>query len=73
MSRRNPPVVIIRKDKRIKHKLLHLAAFAATGGLSGIGTAAEVANHAAYNARTRKLQANSYQLTDEELAELKES
>jgi hypothetical protein len=53
------PVVIMRKDKRINHKLLHLFAFAATGGASGIVTAAEAANHAAYNARTRKLQAQA--------------
>jgi hypothetical protein len=59
MSRRNAPVVIVRKDKRVKHKLLHAVAFAATGGLSGIGTAVEVANHAAYNARTRELQRRS--------------
>jgi hypothetical protein len=54
-----PPVVIVRKDKRINHKLLHVVAFAATGGASGIVTAAEAANHAQYNARTRKLQADS--------------
>ena len=54
-----PQVVIVRKDKRINHKVLHAAAFAVTGGISGIATAAEVANHAAYNARTRQLQAQS--------------
>lgn len=52
-----PQVVIVRKDKRIRHKLLHAIAFAATGGASGIVTAAEAANHASYNARTRKLAA----------------
>lgn len=55
------PVVIVRKDKRVNHKLLHAIAFAATGGASSLVTAAEVANHAAYNARTRKLQAESDQ------------
>jgi len=59
MSKRGAPVVIMRKDKRIRHKLLHAAAFAATGGASGIVTAAEAANHAGYNARTRKLQAEA--------------
>lgn len=52
----NPQVVIVRKDKRIRHKLLHAAAFALTGGTSGLVTAAEAAGHASYNARTRKLQ-----------------
>lgn len=51
-----PPVIIVRKDKRINHKFLHAIAFAVTGGASGIVTAAEAANHAQYNARTRKLQ-----------------
>ena len=51
-----PQVVIVRKDKKIRHKLFHAAAFAATGGVSGIITAAEVANHASYNARTQQLQ-----------------
>lgn len=59
MSKRGAPVVIMRKDKRIRHKLLHAAAFAATGGASGIVTAAEAANHAGYNVRTRKLQAEA--------------
>ena len=49
-------VVIVRKDKRIRHKFLHAIAFAFTGGASGIVTAAEAANHASYNARTRELQ-----------------
>jgi hypothetical protein len=56
MARKKAPVVIVRKDKRIRHKFVHAAAFAATGGTSGLVTAAEAANHAAYNARTRKLQ-----------------
>lgn len=50
------PVVIVRKDKRIRHKITHAVAFALTGGASGIVTAAEAANHASYNARTRQLQ-----------------
>jgi hypothetical protein len=56
---KKPQVVIIRKDKKVRHKLLHLTAFALTGGLSGVVTAAEVASHAGYNARTRKLQGQS--------------
>jgi len=59
MSRNTAPVVITRKDKRIRHKLTHLFAFALTGGASGLITAAEAANHASYNARTRKLQAEA--------------
>ena len=51
-----PQVVIIRKDKRVRHKILHTLAFGLTGGISGLVTAAEVANNAGYNARTRKLQ-----------------
>ena len=58
-KKKGAPVVIVRKDKRINHKLLHAVAFAATGGLSGVATAAEAANHAAYNARTRRLQAEA--------------
>jgi hypothetical protein len=62
MSRKKAaPVVIIRKDKRIRHKLAHAIAFAATGGASGIVTAAEAASHAQYNARTRRLQAATEQ------------
>lgn len=56
MAKNKTPVVIVRKDKRIRHKGLHLLAFAATGGLSGVVTAAEAASNAGYNARTRKLQ-----------------
>ncbi len=48
-------VVIVRKDKRIRHKFAHLFAFAVTGGASGIVTGAEVAANAQYNARTRAL------------------
>ena len=59
MRSNKPQVVIVRKDKRVSHKVLHAAAFAATGGLSGFVTAAEVTSHAGYNARTRKLQAGS--------------
>jgi hypothetical protein len=60
MSRKNTaPVVIIRKDKRIRHKLLHAIAFAATGGASIAVTGAEALNHAGYNARTRRLQAQA--------------
>lgn len=66
-----PQVVIVRKDKRIRHKWLHAVAFAATGGASGIVTAAEAANHAAYNARTRQLAAGKRpKLTAEERAYL---
>jgi len=54
-KKRGAPVVIVRKDKRL-HKGLHLFAFAATGGLSGVATAAKAATNAGYNARTRKLQ-----------------
>jgi len=63
-------VVIIRKDKRVRHKVLHALAFALTGGASGLVTAAEVANHASYNARTRKLnaQARKVEWTEEERA-----
>jgi hypothetical protein len=59
MGKSKPQVVIMRKDKKVRHKLLHLTAFALTGGASGIITAAEVANHAAYNARTKRLQEQS--------------
>jgi hypothetical protein len=56
---RHPQVVIIRKDKRVRHKFLHAVALVLTGGLSGIVTAAEAASHAGYNARTRRLQRNA--------------
>lgn len=54
-----PQVVIVRKDKRVSHKLLHALALGLTGGASGIVTAAEVTSHAGYNRRTRKLQKRS--------------
>jgi hypothetical protein len=54
-----PQVVIMRKDKRIEHPILHAIAFGLTGGMSGIVTAGEVVNHAGYNARTRQLQRQS--------------
>jgi hypothetical protein len=54
-----PQVVIVRKDKRIRHKFLHAIAFGLTGGASGVVTAAEVTGHAGYNRRTRKLQEQS--------------
>ena len=52
-----PKVVIVRKDKRVNHKITHLVAFAATGGASGVYTAAKVGSNAGYNARTARLQA----------------
>lgn len=73
-----PQVVIVRKDKRIRHKFTHLLAF---GLLSGAVTAAEALNHAGYNRRTRQLQAGTsspqrrkskVELTDEERAYLAE-
>jgi len=54
--KKNAPVVVVRKDKRLR-KGLHLAAFALTGGASGIVTAAKAGTNAAYNARTRKMAA----------------
>jgi hypothetical protein len=51
---KNPQVVIVRKDKRLR-KGLHLLAFVATGGMSAPVTAAKAATNAGYNARTRKL------------------
>lgn len=55
MAKNRTPVVIVRKDKRLR-KGRHLLAFALTGGMSGIVTAGVAASNAAYNARTRKLQ-----------------
>lgn len=67
-----PEVVIVRKDKRIRHKLLHGIAFALTGGASGVVTAAEAANHASYNRRTRKLAAKGkVKFSPEEIEYLK--
>jgi hypothetical protein len=54
MAKRNPPVVITRKDKRL-HKGWHLLAFMLTGGASAPVSAAKAGTNAAYNARTRKL------------------
>lgn len=42
-----------RKVKK-SNKLLHLFAFAATGGVSGVVTAAKAASDAAYNSQTRQ-------------------
>jgi hypothetical protein len=58
MSRKRAPVVITRKDKRLR-KGLHLFAFALTGGMSAPVTAAKAGTNAAYNARTRKLAAGA--------------
>lgn len=58
MGKNKVPVVITRKDKRL-NKLGHLLAFAVTGGTSGAYTAAKAGSNAAYNARTRKLQAEA--------------
>jgi hypothetical protein len=59
MSRKNTtPVVIVRKDKRL-HGGAHLAAFALTGGASGIVTAAKAGTNASYNARTQRLAAQA--------------
>jgi hypothetical protein len=58
MSKKGTPVVIVRKDKRL-HKGLHLAAFALTGGASGVVTAAKAGTNAGYNARTRRLAAQA--------------
>jgi hypothetical protein len=56
VSKKNAPVVIVRKDKKL-HKGLHLFAFLATGGMSAPVSAAKGATNAGYNARTRKLAA----------------
>jgi len=63
--KKNAPVVIIRKDKRL-NRGGHLLAFALTGGTSAIYTAAKAATNAGYNARTRQLQAAAD--TDDETA-----
>jgi hypothetical protein len=57
-SKRNAPVVIVRKDKRL-NKTGHVAAFLLTGGTSSVYTAAKATTNAGYNARTRALQAAS--------------
>lgn len=46
-------VTYTRKVKK-SNKLLHLFAFAATGGASGVVTAAKAASDAAYNSQTRR-------------------
>jgi hypothetical protein len=56
MRKKNAPVVIVRKDKRL-HKGWHLLAFMVTGGASAPVTAAKAATNTSYNARTRKLAA----------------
>jgi hypothetical protein len=56
LRKKNAPVVIYRKDKRL-FKTGHLTAFMLTGGLSSVYTAAKAATNAGYNARTRKLTA----------------
>ena len=58
MAKNRAPVVIVRKDKRLKPGR-HLLAFALTGGMSGVVTAGVAASNVAYNARTRKLQAEA--------------
>ena len=57
-KKKNAPVVIVRKDKRL-NRTANLFAFAMTGGASGIYTAGKAASNARYNARTRELQRNS--------------
>jgi hypothetical protein len=57
-KKKNAPVVIVRKDKRL-HKGAHLAAFMLTGGASGAVTAAKAGTNATYNARTRQLAAEA--------------
>jgi hypothetical protein len=60
MGKNKTPVVITRKDKRLK-KGLHLLAFALTGGASAPVTGAKAATNAGYNSRTRRLQAEADQ------------
>jgi hypothetical protein len=54
VSKKNAPVVIVRKSKRL-NRPGHVAAFMLTGGASGIVSAAKAGSNAGYNARTRKL------------------
>ena len=54
MTKRNAPVVITRKDKRL-FKSAHLAALLLTGGMSAPISAAKAATNAGYNRRTRAL------------------
>jgi hypothetical protein len=58
VSRNRTPVVIIRKDKKLKYGL-HLLAFALTGGASAPISAVKAASNAGYNARTRELAAQA--------------
>jgi len=58
MSKRNPPVVIYRKSKRL-NRPAHIAAFLLTGGMSAPISAAKAATNAGYNARTRELAARA--------------
>jgi hypothetical protein len=67
--KRGAQVVIVRKEKRM-NPLTHLAAFALTGGMSSVVSAARAAQVASYNARTRKLQEQSEQDEAEYEAEL---
>lgn len=60
MGKNKAPVVIVRKDKKLK-KGRHLALFALTGGMSSVYTGARAASNAAYNARTRQLQREAEQ------------
>jgi len=53
-KKKGAPVVIVRKDKKLK-KTGHLLAFMVTGGASSVYTATKAATNAGYNARTRKL------------------
>lgn len=55
MGKNRTPVVIVRKDKKLK-KSGHLLAFMLTGGLSAPVTAVKAATNAGYNARTRRMQ-----------------
>jgi len=55
---KKPPVVITRKDKKLK-KTGHLLAFMLTGGASSVVTAGKAASNASYNAQTRKLAATA--------------
>lgn len=72
MGKNKVPVVIQRKDKRL-HKGLHLFAFMATGGASGVVTATKAATNAGYNARTRKLAAEAAETTQVTETEVNET
>ena len=64
MAKNKAPVVITRKDKKLK-KTGHLLAFMLTGGASAAVTATKAATNAGYNARTRKLQREAEQAEQE--------